>query len=269
MRGRVRRHVGVAVHREAAQEVARVVEDPVEAGHLPVDVPDAERRVARRARRRRRRSRPPCRRARRTAPGASCRSRRGRRRSGRRRRAQRRAAPRRPPSTAPVRGEPFDLLERVDRLDVVVAEVRRRPGPRSAARAGAARARGTLGPRAPSERSGCTIDERRHRLHRRPARRRPRADGDARDVCARVSTRRARRRVPALAGCSVATTRTWPPTIAAAGRAHDELRRDEDAQRLRARRRARARPRAPSRARGRAACRGRSGGRAASPERAA
>ncbi len=49
----IRRHVRVAVHGEAAQEVVRVVQHPVEAGHLPVDVPLAERCVAGRARRRR------------------------------------------------------------------------------------------------------------------------------------------------------------------------------------------------------------------------
>ena len=41
--------IGVPVHGEAAQEVARVVEDPVEPPDLAIDVPGAERSVARRA----------------------------------------------------------------------------------------------------------------------------------------------------------------------------------------------------------------------------
>ena len=47
---------GIAVDREAAQEVARVPEHPAPARHLAVDVPQAERRVAGRARRDVRRS---------------------------------------------------------------------------------------------------------------------------------------------------------------------------------------------------------------------
>ena len=48
VRGRIGRHGRVAVDREAAQEVLRVVEHPVEAGDGSVDVPGAEWRVPRR-----------------------------------------------------------------------------------------------------------------------------------------------------------------------------------------------------------------------------
>ena len=53
MRRRIRRDVGIAVHGEAAQEVARVVEDPVVARDLAVHVPLSEWRVPGRAGRRR------------------------------------------------------------------------------------------------------------------------------------------------------------------------------------------------------------------------
>ena len=210
----IRRDVGVAVDGEAAQEVARVVQDPVVAGDLPVHVPQADRRVARSRRSTSGRRAPPCRRGRRTAPVASCRSRRGRRESGQRELC---AASRRrhsAPSATPVRGRPVSFW---NASSASVSSSPKTPSARTAKCSAASRASSarTLAPRLPGARRGCTTGDRECLRDRGPAWRRPRAHlrraRRARSACRRLAARPPCRRPPDAASRQRAPPRRRSP----------------------------------------------------------